>query len=420
MNEAWLSELPYYFAWRSFGIRGIYLVMLGETELILLGVFALAYLASRNVKAAFLSSWLAVWLATVSFGPRTLLAGWLCLVLELLILERYSRGKDHLWWLVPLFAFWVNLHGSWLIGISLFLIFCACGVLNGDWGRVRVRCWTPQQRNKLALVVSLCLAALFLNPYGYRLVFYPFNFAFRQKLNVNHIDEWMSLDFHGLRGKIVFAMLAATIILALVRKRRWMLHEVIFTVIGFYAAMTYSRFLFLAAIVFTPILAKELDFLPPYRASIDKAWLNFVFIAAMVTGVVWRFPSQDFLLRDTVRNYPVRAMGYLATFHPRGPVFNDCLWGGYLVWNLREVPVFIDSRIDIYEYNGVFADYLDAIGIDRPLAVLDKYRIDYVLFRKESPLAYLLMNTTGWKTDYRDDTTVLLERTGPIGGGRTP
>ena len=84
------------------------------------------------------------------------------------------------------------------------------------------------------------------------------------------------------------------------------------------------------------------------------------------------------------------------------------------------MPVFIDSQIDIYKYNGVFADYLDAIGINRPLAVLDKYRIDYVLFRKESPLAYLLMNTTGWKTDYRDDTTVLLERTGPIGGGRTP
>ena len=33
MNEAWLGELPYYFAWQSFGIRGIYLVMLFEVEL---------------------------------------------------------------------------------------------------------------------------------------------------------------------------------------------------------------------------------------------------------------------------------------------------------------------------------------------------------------------------------------------------
>ena len=42
--------------------------MLGEVELTLLGVFGLAYLKSKNVKAAFVASWLAVWLATVSIG----------------------------------------------------------------------------------------------------------------------------------------------------------------------------------------------------------------------------------------------------------------------------------------------------------------------------------------------------------------
>ncbi len=63
----------------------------------------------------------------------------------------------------------------------------------------------------------LGVAGLFLNPYTYHLVFYPFNFAFRQRLNVNHVDEWMSLDFHGVRGKILFGMLAVTLILALTR-----------------------------------------------------------------------------------------------------------------------------------------------------------------------------------------------------------
>jgi hypothetical protein len=77
INEAWLGELPYYFGWQWMEIRGIYLVMLFETELILLGVFGLAQLSCRNVKASFVASWLAVWLATVSFGPRTLLAGWI-------------------------------------------------------------------------------------------------------------------------------------------------------------------------------------------------------------------------------------------------------------------------------------------------------------------------------------------------------
>ena len=144
INEAWLSELPYYFGWRWFGIRGIYLVMLAEVELILFGVFALACLSSKNVKAAFLASWLAVWLATVSFGPRTLLAGWMCLVAELFLLQQFRRGKDWMWLLPPLFVLWANLHGSWLIGMVLFAVFFAAGFLQGSWGRIEARRWTPK------------------------------------------------------------------------------------------------------------------------------------------------------------------------------------------------------------------------------------------------------------------------------------
>ena len=410
INEAWLSELPYYFAWHRFGMRGIYFVMLAEVELILLGVFGIAWLASKNVKSAFLASWLAVWLATVSFGPRTLLAGWMCMVAELYILAQFRQGNDKTWLLPPLFMLWANLHGSWLIGMVLFGMFCAAGLLQGSWGRIEAVRWTPKQMRKLALAGSLSVAGLFLNPYTYHLVFYPFNFAFKQRLNVNHVDEWMSLDFHSVRGKILFAMLAATIILALVRKRRWRVDEPAFLLLGFYAAMTYSRFLFLAAIVLTPILARELDFFPPYERKIDKPWLNAALIVVILAGVVWRLPSQKFLLRDTVQKYPVQALGYLRHFHPEGRVFNDCLWGGFLIWNVRDIPVFIDSRIDIYEYNGVFADYLDALGVKNTLEILNKYNIRYVLFSKDSAVAYLLRNNSGWKVRYEDGTTVLFER----------
>ncbi len=414
INEAWLSELPYYYGWQWLGMRGIYLVMLVEVELILLGVFGLAYVTSQNIKAAFLASWLAVWLATVSFGPRTLLAGWLCLVAELFILTEFKQRKDCIWLLPLLFVLWANLHGSWLIGMVLFAVWYGSGFLRGTWGRIEAIPWTSRERRKLAWVGSFSVAGLFLNPYTYHLVFYPFDFAFRQRLNVNHVDEWMSLDFHGVRGKILFAMLAATIVLALVRKRRWSVDQVAFLLVAFYAAMTYSRFLFLAAIILTPILAKELDFLPAYRPAIDKTRLNALIILAILAGCLWRFPSRDYLLRDTVRDYPVKALPYLQNFHPQGRVFNDCLWGGYLIWNARNIPVFIDSRIDIYEYSGVFADYLDAMGIKNTLEVLDKYNIRYVLYKQDSPVAYLLMHNTGWKTDYQDGTTVLLERTGAV------
>ena len=52
---------------------------------------------------------------------------------------------------------------------------------------------------------------------------------------------------------------------------------------------------------------------------------------------------------------------------PKDECLTIVLWGGYLIWNVAYIPVFIDSRIDIYEYNGVFADYLDAIGVKNTL-----------------------------------------------------
>jgi hypothetical protein len=410
INESWLGELPYYAGWRWFGIRGIYLVMLAEIELVLLGVFGLAWLRSRNVKASFVACSLAVWLATVSFGPRTLLAGWICLVAELLLLELFREGRDWLWCLVPLFVLWANLHGSWLIGIVLFFVYCACGLVEGTWGRIEASRWNRAQLCKLITVAALSVAALFVNPYGFHLVTYPFEFAFQQKLNVGRVEEWASLDFHTPRGKVFFVVLAAILVSALARKCRWRLDEVAFLLIALYAALSYSRFLFLAGIILTPLLARELDFFPAYDGHADKPWLNAILTLVILAGCCMRLPSEELLWRDTVRNYPVKALPYLKTLHAGSRVFNDYLWGGYLIWNVRDLPVFVDSRVDIFEYNGVFGDYLDVLDMKNALATLKKYDIRYVLFRRRSPLAYLLSNTSGWQQTYGDDTAVFFER----------
>jgi hypothetical protein len=76
--------------------------------------------------------------------------------------------------------------------------------------------------------------------------------------------------------------------------------------------------------------------------------------------------------------------------------------------------VFVDSRVDIFDHRGIFGDYLDAMGIKRPMEVLDEYHIKYVLYGKDKPLAYLLLHSPGWKLTYDDGTTILLERVGNV------
>ncbi len=51
---------------------------------------------------------------------------------------------------------------------------------------------------------------------------------------------------------------------------------------------------------------------------------------------------------------------------------------------------------------------LSAIG--QPFAVLDKYRIDYVLVERTWPLVYLLEHSAAWRLIYSDKVAVLFER----------
>ena len=109
----------------------------------------------------------------MSIGPRVLLFGWLCMVGLLLVLDHFQRTGKGLWLLPPLFALWINLHGSWIFGMVVLGLTIAAGLVQGEWGLVVARRWSPQELKKLLLALAASMAALFVNPFGYKLVLLP-------------------------------------------------------------------------------------------------------------------------------------------------------------------------------------------------------------------------------------------------------
>ncbi len=204
ISHEWLSEVPFCLAYRAFGLVGLKSLTFFLLDAIFLLLLYLSYQESRNFKAAVAACCYATFLATVSFGPRTILFGYLYLVILLIILQRFrQRGNAPLWAVPILFCLWVNTHGSWSLGLILFFLIGASGLVGGTWGRVESVRWTPEQLRKLLVTGVASVVALFVNPFGWRLVLYPFDLAFRQKLNISHVAEWVSVDFHDLRGKMV-------------------------------------------------------------------------------------------------------------------------------------------------------------------------------------------------------------------------
>jgi len=440
INHEWLAELPFYLGWRLAQANGVFAVTVLIIELDMLGVFLLAWLHSRNLRTSVFAAIVAIILSTISFGPRTLLFGWLCLLIELIVLDHSTRRPSLLWTLPVLFALWVNTHGSWMIGLILLLVYIATSAVRFRCGALESPGLSGSQLRRLTLVTLASGFALFLNPYGWRLAAYPLNLAFQQKLNIQNLAEWRALDFHSPRGLTTLACLALLALLQLCSPRRWSPCELAFLFIATYSAFHYSRFLFLFAILAAPTLARSLQamrlpsVLPkklrvPHPSRVLRAkgrrqhsrpLLNAAILLVLLASIVSRLRHHDLTDLRLDRLFPTQALPYLATHPPQGPVFNEFLWGGYLIWNLPHTPVFIDSRTDIFEYNGTFRDYLDIIRIHNSLALLDRYNIRSVLYERDTPLVYLLQHTGGWRTTYQDARVILLERTAsaPTGSPR--
>ncbi|MGC2636695.1 MAG: hypothetical protein WA294_05930 [Acidobacteriaceae bacterium] len=412
INFEWLAELPYYFAYRWIGERGLYLVMMLLVGAIVAGIYWLACLRCRDCKAAFVACFIGLHFVTVSLGPRTLLFGWLFLVLELGILWSLQQGRDYTAWLPPLFLLWINTHGSWLIGFVFMLVFFACGFVQGEWGSLAATRWNKPQARKLLLVTAISFAVLFLNPYGWRLVTYPFDLAFQQKLNIEHVSEWFSINFHNFRGKAALITLMLFAVLQLVRRRRWTLQDLALLLIALYAGFTYVRFLFLLAIVLLPLLAMDLTGLmsQPYEPEKDKRSVNAVAMLVLIAVIACFWPGARKIHSGISETYPEKALPYVRSLAGRGNLFNDFEWGGYLEWNAPQVKEFMDGRVDIFDHEGVLSDYLKVIDIQDPPAVFDKYQIRYVLIEKDIPLAYVLQHSADWKVSYQDDHTVAFAR----------
>ena len=88
------------------------------------------------------------------------------------------------------------------------------------------------------------------------------------------------------------------------------------------------------------------------------------------------------------------------------PVFNDYSFGGYLIF--RGVPVFIDSRAELYG-DAFLQNYSRIMRPDTAAlkATLEKYRIGWTILKPDSPAVVVLDLLPGWRRVYADRIAVI-------------
>lgn len=124
-------------------------------------------------------------------------------------------------------------------------------------------------------------------------------------------------------------------------------------------------------------------------------------------------------------SYPVAACDYIIENLDLSKIklFNEYNYGSYLLY--RGIPVFIDSRADLYapefngtkdengEYNGrdIFSDYINTSNISTYYDdKFKQYEITHVILKKNTKLNMLIMRDVKYKEIYSDKNFVIYER----------
>ncbi|HLY40868.1 MAG TPA: hypothetical protein VKR52_06615 [Terracidiphilus sp.] len=393
VDPEWLAEMPFWLSYRAFGLMGIYLVTwlaLGANVVL---VYWRGYLKSRHGGAAFFAAGLAFFLMTANAGPRTIAFAYLAMSAEMALLEAAERGHKRLLWLMcPLFCIWINLHGSWLIGFCVFILYVSAGFFTIQLGSFeQTRCLPADQRRLVGVLVA-SLASLFLNPYGWRLLWNPIDMMVNQQLNITFGAEWQPLEIGSARGLILLAALAIIVLAGCIRGGKWTLFDTAIVFLAVYSAFAHTRFTYMAAVLITPIVAVGIRNIF-YTESDNKTipFMNALIAAAAGAVIFFALPSEHELQDVLSEKFPLQS---IASIQPGWRTFNVDFVGGMM--DFESKSTFIDSRFDSFEHSGVLKDFLSITDLHAPLQLMEKYKIDHVLYRQNASLTRMLEQTPGW------------------------
>jgi hypothetical protein len=410
----WLSQVVIYGAYRfGGGYSGLMLWLCFFTAALLIAGYILCSLYSGNSKTALLGA-LTIWLfGTIGFAIRPQMIGYLLLIVELLLLH-FGQTLDRRWFLglPPLFAIWINCHGSFFFGLALAGAFLFTSWFSFQIGALVPTPWDPRSRRTLILALALSVPALFLNPVGIKMVLYPFNTMQDLSSGISPISEWQPLQFSDGRSFAFLAIPWCIFLLLIARGKELLWRELVVLAIGTWLAANHRRMLFVFGVLAAPILSRLLsDTWDSYDAERDRPLPNAVLIVASLLVVFLAFPNRQNLAAQVEKESPVKAVEFIKTHHLSGPMLNEWGYGGYLLWAAPEHPVFIDGRGDVFGETGVSEDFGKwALLQTDPNILLNKYGISFCVLSRGSPMVVVMSLLPDWKEVYSDNVSVIFAR----------
>lgn len=434
----WLSEIVTALAGNLFGWSGIALlaVTVCATYVWLLHRQLLA--ENNELLLSTALTLLAVWTCKMHWVARPHLATHLLVVVFAWQLRWFEKGlvtRRRLLLLLPLLtALWANLHGAFVIAFVLIGVHLAGTILSWAFTTAEQR---PALRQRAMVLTGLgvtCFLASLLNPYGWHLpvqVFHymksPWLMGFAQEYQPPHFRDPIMVTF------VITAALAA--LMLLIGRPRLSETDALLLVIWFVLSLRMVRNASLFALIATPILAEHwnarLHGLPTSRftryyrklstrlTSVNQMagarGLPALAVIAMILVLAkpQLLGGQPLLPTELPSDgFPVDAVELLRQSPQAvdGEMFNEYVWGGYLIWAMPERKIFIHPNLDVYGEE-ITKDYIDVNFLHPGWEhILEKYHIGWTIMPREHRLNHALAQSANWRLVYIDQVATIYGR----------
>lgn len=463
INHEWGGDLLYWPIYSWFGYLGIVIL----TALALIAAFYLLtnYYAKQSPLTNALVILFVIWFLDFIIVARLAMLSAVFLAALIIILEKSLDSSKWLWFIIPLIWAWSALHGSWILGFIVMIIFAGGITLNfltskflPDWSGKLILLPAHYQKYYLAAIIlgALTICA---NPYGINI--------WREVLsyfNINEfktfISEWMpSYTYPVFFVPLALAAGALVFIGWGMKLKQVSWPQALIFLAFSYAGWNYKRNLLYLGLLCAPIYAviftmvyEKLKTCITIKPAITKL-LTRLFVLLLLTSIII-FIGRINLARDIFTapltqqrlHFPTAAVKFLKTQPPADlKIFNEFWWGGYLIWTLPDAKIYLDGRgtatwraadgefwlnkyRDIkYDANGLnkiessparyiildknFSGYIRPTFLNKiifPHAELNK------LLRPEAPpLVVALRQSQDWQLVFEDNTALVWQKLTP-------
>ncbi len=455
--QNWLAGILMAGLMRLGGVR----LLVFARALMMAGLFGavmlLCWWASKGERQAAIPATLgAILLGVSNQTVRPQLFAYPLFITVYVLLWRYRRGRcpivaadtmggvgRSVWFIPVLIVIWVNVHGSFALGVGLIglvllgeLLSAALPIMRGQ--SVSRPAAARERLRTLALVTLLSVAAVLINPRGVGIIGYVSNLLGSRPVQA-FASEWQPPNPTAGLGMLFYpALFLLFAVLALARPSisltDWLL------ILAFaWLGVSGVRHIVWFGLVSAPILAETLPRLPKYDLARWRARLTrHPFGRRFIYGRAGGYPAFDWLVMASMVAL-LLVVGVLLFFYPddsawltnqtgiaaidfmeqsgtQGKLFNELARGSYVIWRLGPAQtVFIDPRFELYPVKH-FEMYRSLSQTEGDVAaLLAEYDFELLLLDREwqAPLvAFVDGRSERWVRVYEDDYTLLYQRIG--------